>query len=118
MPKQELTEIGLTLNQGYVVKETGKPVEIVGGRPELGRVMTLSDSENKERLRDHLSEAIFDIFMLPKDINGYILHAKTPLTDSPKYVMLAFSAVRYKEKATQLEDIAPELRAWGRARDR
>ncbi len=118
MVEQKLKEIVLTPNTGYVEKETSKPVEILGGKADLGRVMSLSDIEDEERIRSHLSEAIFEVFMLNKDINGYILHTATPLSYSPRQVMLAFSAVRYQEKTTQLKDVIPEIRAWGRARDR
>lgn len=94
MKMEKLKQIVLTENNGFVVKGTLKPVEILGGYDGLGVVMKKDASD--EELKTQLEDYVFRFSGL-KNANGYILHGGRPVNDNTER-MVGFSVILYKEK--------------------
>ncbi len=101
---KELTEIALTQDRGYVVKETQREVDILGGYQSLGCLIGSQDSSDEKKVREKIRRSmtpdvfgswakVFDM----SGINGYVLHSQVPTLNDE--TMITFSAVRYKPKS-------------------
>jgi len=104
MAKQKkLTEIVLTANKGYVIKETNEPVEIIGGCADSFGCFALNDELS---ITANIEDAIRDgyVHQLPRiRINGYIHHHTffvddDSISESQRRVKVILSAVKYRKK--------------------
>jgi hypothetical protein len=98
----DLREIMLTKDNGFVLRASGEPVEILGG-VQMGRVTKNDPQLVIVGVRDAIERVYAD--QVPSGTNGYILHMPVLLREhsdrvpeEEREIMTVFSAVVYQKK--------------------
>lgn len=97
----DLKEIVLTLDKGYVIKESGERVEILGGAH-----FSVNTRDRDGEIRSEIEDGIQRVNKpdLPEGINGYIINGRAPngelrllIPKEERQIRTFYSAVKYKE---------------------
>jgi len=97
-----LKEIVLTIERGFVIKDSNEPVEVLGGMT-TGRITKNKSDVIRAGIEDTISRVYAE--QVPEGTNGYIIHGSVQLEKvsaivelEDREVMTHFSAVKYREK--------------------